>query len=29
MYSPFFDKKGQPLSIDKIKYGHLMLYHFS
>ena len=23
MYSPFFDKKGQPLSIDKIKYGHL------
>lgn len=23
MYSPFFDKKGQTLSIDKIKYGHL------
>lgn len=23
MYSHFFDKKGQPLSIDKIKYGHL------
>lgn len=23
MYSPFFDKKGQPLSIEKIKYHHL------
>lgn len=23
MYSPFFDKKGRPLSIDKIKYRHL------
>lgn len=23
MYSPFFDKKGRPLSIDKIKYEHL------
>lgn len=23
MYSPFFDKKGQPLSIEKIKYSHL------
>lgn len=23
MYSPFFDKKGRPLSIDKLKYKHL------
>ena len=23
MYSPFFNKEGQPLSIDKIKYVHL------
>ena len=24
MYSPFYDKKGKPLDINKIRYSHLI-----